>query len=309
MLEILLIALYAAIIGLIQNLFSNKLKKSIRFEEALHIRKAYKTARFFSLIILIAINFIASCFVQLYEKGNVELISVIMSTLTTTALGFVLAGGIYAHKEFNPVSFITIKDFYKYKGNLSLFLRGFDLDNYKSKQEVSSVNGRQFSEYGLAKRLAEGSPLFAVGMTKELTSPVGAKRVYLSDASWKEDVLFMMNKASSIFILVNSKESCVWEIEQSLTMLDKTCFIIDDVVQYEIVRDVLADRFSFPNLLATNEPFPVAVRVFSYLDFKVLNSNGNKEGITARIIPFANNEKGYDSLIHELFGTDHKRES
>lgn len=307
MLQIILITLYAAIVGLIQKPFSIKLKQSTSLEEALHVRNAYKTSRIFSLIIFVIINFLGSLFVHLYQDKTIVRLSVIMSTITATALGFVLADGLYAHKEFNPISFCTIKDFYNYKGSLSLFLRGFNMDNYKSKRDVSLIMGSQFSEFGLAKRLAKGSPLFAVGMTKELTAPVGAERIYLSDASWKDDVLFMMNKATSIFILVNSKESCVWEIEQSLNFLDKTCFIVDDAAQYEIVRDCFSDRFPFPNLLATEEPFPIAMRLFCDSRYKVINSDGDEDGVIANIIPFTNSDDGYDMLIRELFGIKHKK--
>lgn len=305
---IILIALYAAIVGLIQKPFSIKLKQSTSLEEALHIRKAYKTSRIFSLIIFIILTFLAFLFEELYQDKSYVDLSVMMSTIMATFVGFVLTNGLYfTHKGFNPISFCTIKDFYNYKGNMSLFLRGFNIDNYKSKQDVSLFIGSQFSEFGLAKRLAKGSPLFAVGMTKELTAPVGAKRVYLSDASWKDDVLFMMNKATSIFIIVNSKESCVWEIEQSLNFLDKTCFIVDDAAQYEIVRDYFSDRFPFPNLLATEEPFPIAMRLFCDSRYKVINSDGDEDGVIAKIIPFPNSEDGYDMLIRELFGIKHKK--
>ena len=246
-------------------------------------------------------------FVHLYQDKTIVWLSVIISTITATVTGFVLADGLYAHKEFNPISFCTIKDLYNYKGNLSLFLRGFNMDNYESKRDISLIKGSQFSEFGLAKRLAKGSPLFAVGMTKELTAPVGAKRIYLSDEMWKDDVLFLINRATSVFILVSSKESCVWEIEQSLNFLDKTCFIVNDVAQYESVRDYFSDRFPFPNLLATEEPFPIAMRFFSDSRYKVLNSDGDEDGVIANIIPFTNSEEGYDILIRELFGIKHKK--
>lgn len=64
-------------------------------------------------------------------------------------------------------------------------------------------------------------PVYAVGMTKETYSPVGADRVYLDDSTWKDDVRELMIAAEKIVILVNDKENCIWEIEQTYNLKEK----------------------------------------------------------------------------------------
>ncbi len=60
----------------------------------------------------------------------------------------------------------------------------------------------------------------------------GAVRVYVNNQTWKEDVKELMEKANTTFILVNDRTSCIWEIEQSSSLLGKTIFIIDDKRKY-----------------------------------------------------------------------------
>lgn len=306
MLEIILIALYALIVGQIQKPFAKRIQESENIERAIRVRKKYKIVRYLSLLIFFVINFIASFIVQTYKADNINWVSIIMSTITTTLLAYVLAGGIYSHKEFNPISFLTVKDFEKLGGKYSLFLRGFNVDNYSSKQDVSIIKGHQFSEYTLARLMAKGSPLFAVGMTKELTSPEGAKRIYLSDDAWKDDVHELMQHAAAIYILVNGKESCVWEIEQSMALLEKTCFIVDDLAQYEIVKMKIGDKYCLPNLLSIDVPTPLAFRLHPNTLRVQIAGSENSDSISAQIYTFDNSKEGYLQFINDLYGANLK---
>lgn len=85
-------------------------------------------------------------------------------------------------------------------------------------------------------------------MTKEADSPIGAKRIYVDDSSWKEDVKELIEKSETIFILVRDRESCIWEIETAIAHLKKVKFIIDDIDKYNNVRETLKNKIDLPEI-------------------------------------------------------------
>lgn len=113
-----------------------------------------------------------------------------------------------------------------------LYLRGFRHDDYApdSYSVVRTYKGH-FSEQILHEYL--NVPMCAVGMNKELWQPKGAMRVYVDDNCWKDDVKNLMEKSLMNVILVNDRSSCIWEIEQSCSQLNKTIFVVDDVDVYK----------------------------------------------------------------------------
>lgn len=121
-----------------------------------------------------------------------------------------------------------------------LYLRGFETDNYssESKQYKNLKDSSRFSEYYFTRVLQSKTTVCAVGMTKEVDAPIGAQRVYLNDETWQEDVLDLMRSAKEIYILVNDRPSCIWEISQSLSMVDKTIFLVDDREKYDKIRQL-----------------------------------------------------------------------
>lgn len=116
----------------------------------------------------------------------------------------------------------------------ALFLRGFEKDKYT--YDIRLRAGREwdsFSEYHFVNLVNKFMRVYAVGITNEIEPAVGADRIYLSNESWQNDVIELMEKANMIIILINDKPNCRWEIEQSLKYRDKTLYIIDDVSKYE----------------------------------------------------------------------------
>ena len=112
-----------------------------------------------------------------------------------------------------------------------LYLRDFETDDYspeKKQYKKLTKSSSRFSEYYFTKVLQSKETVCAVGMTKEVDAPIGAQRVYLNDETWQEDVWDLMRSAKEIYILVNDRPSCIWEISQSLGMLDKTIFLVDE---------------------------------------------------------------------------------
>ena len=104
------------------------------------------------------------------------------------------------------------------------------------------------------KTLQKSINVVAVGMTKEISSPEGgAQRVYLNDDTWQKDVKLMMEKAYKIVILVNDRDSCIWEIEQSAEMQDKTVYIVDDLMKFNNVRNILNSPNYLPEIVGRTE--------------------------------------------------------
>lgn len=146
------------------------------------------------------------------------------------------------------LSFYSHKRFLEENEKFYLFLRGFNDDTpfgSKDAQEKEKFNESVFAE---TIDYALGIPICALGMTKEIDSPIGAKRIYVDDNTWQEKVLELMNKAERIFILVNDRSSCIWEIEQSISLLDKTVFIADNRERYQEVKARMGQRLALPEV-------------------------------------------------------------
>jgi len=302
MLQFLVIALYAGILYYIQKPFSKRILKSQNLDEAVKIRQQFKRTRYASLILFFIMNFVYGLLVQQYQNGTVNYVSIASTSFVVTFFGHIIGQGFESFSQFNPISLCVIEDIYKFKGKFSLYLRGFERDNYKSLQEASYLNDQTFSEVNLANFLSKFIPTYAVGMTKELTSPHGAKRIYLEDVSWKSGVQYLMQRASSIFILMNEKESCLWEIEQSASLLEKTCFIVDDPSQYDNIRKQLSNKLSFPVFNFDEMKFPFCFRLVD-LPYRVrIDGKTIEEKIVAIVYNFENTPKGYKKMIKELYG-------
>lgn len=138
----------------------------------------------------------------------------------------------------------------------ALFLRGFSSDYYEPKmldkldvvhQTMNFQKKRKidvatlpFSECDFAKAAKPLMPVYSVGMTKEVDSPEGTKRIYLDDEDWKDGVKLLIEKAKLIFILVNNSDSCIWEVMlcQELA-IDKTIFFVDNPEQMDAIKNKL----------------------------------------------------------------------
>lgn len=157
-----------------------------------------------------------------------------------------------------PISGMTIDKFKE--ENFALYLRGFTSDSYdasmldklhvlnerknliniwKKKNKENTVK-LKFSEHELAKAVKRYMPIYSVGMTKEIESPEGCKRIYLDDKDWQEGVKMLIEKAKIIFILINPRKSCIWEILQCQEMaINKTIFFVDNLDYINIMKEKL----------------------------------------------------------------------
>lgn len=147
--------------------------------------------------------------------------------------------------------------------NFALYLRGFSCDSYEAsmynkldkwkrnlnfiKKRKKDVMNLPFSERDFAKAVKQYMPIYSVGMTKEIESPEGSKRIYLNDEDWQENVKLLIEKAKLVFILVNPSESCIWEILKSQELaMEKTIFLVDNPDYI----DALKDKVGYSNIPA-----------------------------------------------------------
>lgn len=191
-----------------------------------------------------------------------------------------------------PVSCLTIDDFKK--EDFALFLRGFSHDSYDSSKvwkiirilgPIENQNKLPFSEEKFAKVVYRFMPIFCVGITRELESPKGAKRIYLSDVTWKKDVTLLIKKAKFIFILINPSDSCIWEIEQCQKIdPNKVFYFVDDMDKLNNVKNKMG------------ETTPQCIKNVSNSE----SINYINKGKT-HSLPYTNTKKGFKKLLKKVF--------
>lgn len=178
---------------------------------------------------------------------------------------------------YGNISYLSVDEYLEQYPHFYLYLRGFDDDT--PLKEFRDTHENKFQEAMLAEAVEYGTgvPLCALGMTKEVDSPIGATRVYVDDAEWQEKVLLLMHKAEKIFILINNRESCLWEIERAKAMKDKIVFIVDSLSRYVEVKGLFAQDYDMPEA-------PNHAGCFFF-------ENGSKA------IPFEATKEGYLSVL------------
>lgn len=243
----LFVALYAALSHLLEYPFKRAIKKGKTVRESIEIRESIKVIR----VIVQGLCFVTFLGLEIYasfgEGVNSE--SVRNFVMSIVLLITFLRQNYKSEDILGNISTITKAEYLYKTPRYILYLRGFEADDYRKEEKFNGVNEfPQFTEYPFMEILQEYTYVCAVGMTKEIDCPHGATRIYLSDETWKEDVGDLMKKAKKIVVLVDNRESCIWEIEQSLELLDKTVFLIDDVAKYNDVRNSLKDKIELPQL-------------------------------------------------------------
>lgn len=242
---------YKLLVGLYDRRAQRRIDAAPNVLEASEIRKVLLRKRKWTLVIYFAIAIlicllicIASC-LFIYESHSFRYL------LTFLVIAFVLFIQLHYERSkqdlYGNISFMTSEAYLAENPEFYLYLRGFE-DDVLFREKHEKRESLKFREAGLAEAIEYGIglPLCALGMTKEVDSPIGAVRVYVDDEDWQEKVLLLMNKAERIFILINSRKSCLWEIGQARTMKDKIVFIVDSMEKYVEVREKFGDEFEMP---------------------------------------------------------------
>lgn len=234
------------------------IKKSTSAHQSVAYRNAYTKMRIpliilYSIFIVFVYYNVIPSFLEIWHSSGPWRAKVIPIAL------FVFLTAIPYALLTRPVSCMTFPDFKATK--YSLFLRGFKTDDYTNfhfrellaatlhfipiigqvffDQSPKKVDKKPISERALTKALKTAeSPLYSIGMTKELISPEGSKRIYLDDATWQDNVLSIIQSAEYIFVLVDDREHCLWEIEQcNRHAPERTFYLVENA---EIVEAVYA---------------------------------------------------------------------
>lgn len=260
MIEILIvIAIYTFLQKLVDYPFKKKIQQSSSAKEAIMHRKRLKKARLTFFIIFFVLYIGGSIYLNFIGDNDTN--SIIQGVKAIT-LGLVfLYTTLFKKSKYEDlkgnVSTFTKTDYLEKNQRFALFLRGFGDDVYAKYTDIQKAEDfEDFSEYHFMKLLENRIPSCAIGMTKESDSPYGASRVYVDDETWQSVVRELMEKADEIYILANDRDSCIWEIEQSLHMLEKTTYIIDHPERYEHIRSILSSRIRLPKLPANIQEYP-----------------------------------------------------
>lgn len=244
---------YKLIIGLYDRRAQRRIDAAPNALKASEVRKVllrkrkWTLAIYFTIAILICVLICTVSFLFIYESYSVRYL------LTYLVIALVLLIQLRYERSrqdlYGNISFTTAEEYLAENPEFYLYLRGFE-DDAPFKGKVEKQDALKFREAGFAEAVeyGVGLPLCALGMTKEVDSPIGAVRVYVDDKDWQEKVLLLMEKAERIFILINSRKSCLWEIEQARAMKDKIVFIVDSMEKYVDVRDKFGDEFDMPEL-------------------------------------------------------------
>ena len=239
--------------------------------KAIELRKKYKKEKKncrLNAIILVIIEIVVGSVDDALEGGLTTgaIVKAVLVGFAYIVAEFTIPNArswLYDDKFVNSVSTYTKQEFLEKYKQFTLYLRAFESDEYEGKSERllrkietaeeqgESTIDELFSEKKLVEKIEAviGLPVGAVGMPKEADQPDDAAiRVYVDGDAWQDDVLSLIQEARFVFVLVASRESCLWEIKQLDQYMDKTIFIIDDVDEYNRSRNVLAGELALPEI-------------------------------------------------------------
>lgn len=296
MLEIIIVfGIFSALMTLVSKPYVKKIETAPTVEEALDYRKRLKWLRWmlaiFFVLLYFGIGFWLNHDPDFWLNGKGKNAIAVLFAYLVTQKGFKSLRG--------NVSSFDKETFLKKYPKFSLYLRGFEDDAYGV--VVESETTEKFSELNFMEELEKYVPACAIGMTKEAEAPFGAKRVYVSDESWKEDVRDLMNRAHSIFVLLNDRPSCIWEIEQSVDVLGKTCFLVEDINKYNVVRENLLGKIDFPAQADLGVEVPFALKFKANSD-GVNHADGAAptDSNKTTTLQYENSKEGYEELLSLL---------
>lgn len=298
--DIIGLAIFHAIQHHINSTHSKRIVTAPTAQEAFVERERLKMARR-SLALINASVFGIIYYIVTYKQsdGNTEFAFYVGLGVFIYCFVMMLLSPKY-HEAVDGISVYTKDEYLNDHPYFALYLRAFYNDMYVEETsgallftpESQAINKTypHFSEQHFVSILERRISVCAVGMTREVEHPVGATRVYLNDDTWQKDVSDLMAHANEIYILIDNRESCIWEIEHSKEYRDKTLYIIDDVSKYMEVREHLSTSFRFPTI----PPFLKHTQqvCISFIDGK------------AQFKEYINSEKGYMEMLNVREETD-----
>lgn len=112
------------------------------------------------------------------------------------------------------------------KGPFVLYLRSFK-DDAITRKSFSFYDIRNEEEV-LVEVVSDIAPVYAIGDPSDKKMPLGASRIYVDDAHWKQVVTEMMNRAVVVVLRLGGTESFWWEVETALDSIpvNKLLFVV-----------------------------------------------------------------------------------
>jgi hypothetical protein len=117
-----------------------------------------------------------------------------------------------------------------------LYLRSFDDDGTLDLTKSSFPWGsRKTIEMRIAKAFSEVGPVISIGRPGEPLPELGSNRFYVSDEEWQSAVLYFLEHAAAVIVLVGNSAGVAWEIRKALTRvpLKNLLFVFPFVVPKE----------------------------------------------------------------------------
>lgn len=145
----------------------------------------------------------------------------ILYVIIALLLGWTLK--FYKHIKRKNLKVIEYLELINHSNKFSLYLRSFEDDGKSRLLPVSlftlTLQGSATYEEEIVN-IFKNQNLIAVGKPNEKLPELGAKRLYISDETWKEKVSNLVDHASIIIIKPNFSEGLVWEFN---LLLEKRC--------------------------------------------------------------------------------------
>jgi hypothetical protein len=170
-----------------------------------------------------------------------------------------------------------------------VYLRSFQIDKRLSRRPL--VIGRVFSfhteEEQFVAALRESGPVVAIGRPGERLPRLGAQRVYVEDAEWRQQVLSWFTRAALVVIHIppTLTEGLLWEIEESLNSvaLHRLVLLVPrDVSFLDWLNRKLRDRALAELQLKTDRRSPYGSPIGGIVHFV----NGQAEFVALAKPPF-----------------------
>lgn len=177
------------------------------------------------LLLAILVCFVLPLFYESDSSFNNQY-SQLFSGILTGLLIVLRKNKKYSH--YGKISSATIEDVRNCKEDYVVYLRAFEKDDYSGKNKRN-----RFSERKFMSCFPKWVYSFAIGMTKEIDTPIGATRIYCDDNHWRENVKEMVKGAKAVVVYVSDRDSCIWEINCLRFYTHKVFFISDDLEKYK----------------------------------------------------------------------------
>lgn len=264
---------YAIFMKLSREYSLRNILSSNNADEACNYRKKFILQR-----IIITVSFLIIAITLICMSDNYG--------MNTGLLAMLTGWSMKNDKDVRPLWYKRPKDIKK--SNYILYLRGFSSDDYTTTYQDLAKKKRfhfKFSEGDFIYFLRQYMPVFAVGMTKELESPLGAERIYLNDKTWREEVMELMQEAQLIVISLNDSSSCIWEIQQAYQFKNKVVYIADEKEKLLNLRKEMHRLNDYT--------FPASIR-YRNIAYYINNEN------IIKTIEYSNNAQSYKQAIKEI---------